>query len=196
MEPVFMVLGQSAATAASLAIDESVAVQAVDYEKLKARLAADRQILDFEAPPRPPARYTALDTLKGVVVDDSKAKLSGEWRLSSLRQGIHEGYRHDNDARDGNAVAVFTAELPAPGEYEVQIAWAPNGNRATKVPVAIAHDGGTAETHVDQRRKPPIDGLFGSVGRYRFGKTGAVTISNAATDGHVVIDAVRWIPVN
>jgi hypothetical protein len=46
----------------------------------------------------------------------------------------------------------------------------------------------------DQRRRPPIDGLFGSVGRYQFGRTATVTFSNADTDGHVIIDAVRWIP--
>ena len=46
MEPVFMILGQSAATAASMAIDDSVAVQDVDYAKLRARLLADQQVLD------------------------------------------------------------------------------------------------------------------------------------------------------
>ena len=45
MEPVFMVLGQSAATAASLAIDEGVAVQKVSYKKLKEQLIQDRQRL-------------------------------------------------------------------------------------------------------------------------------------------------------
>ena len=46
MEPVFMILGQSAGTAAALAIDDNCAVQKVDYAKLKARLLADKQILD------------------------------------------------------------------------------------------------------------------------------------------------------
>ena len=45
MEPVFMVLGQSAATAACLAIDDQVDVQQVDYPKLRRRLLADRQVL-------------------------------------------------------------------------------------------------------------------------------------------------------
>jgi hypothetical protein len=45
MEPVFMVLGQSAATAASFAIDDKTAVQDVPYEKLKNRLLADKQRL-------------------------------------------------------------------------------------------------------------------------------------------------------
>ena len=45
MEPVFMILGQSAGTAAALSIDDKVAVQDLDYEKLKARLLADKQRL-------------------------------------------------------------------------------------------------------------------------------------------------------
>lgn len=47
MEPVFMILGQSAATAAVMAIDEGIAVQDVPYEKLRARLAADGQVLEY-----------------------------------------------------------------------------------------------------------------------------------------------------
>lgn len=46
MEPVFMILGQSAATASSFAIDDKVAVQDVAYPKLRERLLADRQILE------------------------------------------------------------------------------------------------------------------------------------------------------
>ena len=45
MEPVFMILGQSAATAAVLAIDDNTPVQSVPYEKLRARLLADDQRL-------------------------------------------------------------------------------------------------------------------------------------------------------
>ena len=47
MEPVFMLLGQSAATAASMAIDGSSSVQKVDYVKLRERLIADGQRLDW-----------------------------------------------------------------------------------------------------------------------------------------------------
>jgi hypothetical protein len=45
MEPVFMVLGQSAAIAASLAIDNSTAVQDVPYVTLKAALVENSQRL-------------------------------------------------------------------------------------------------------------------------------------------------------
>lgn len=46
MEPVFMVLGQSAATAASLAIDANTSVQGVEYAQLRARLLEDGQVLE------------------------------------------------------------------------------------------------------------------------------------------------------
>jgi hypothetical protein len=46
MEPVFMVLGQSAATAAALAIDGGTSVQEVLYERLRERLLKDGQILE------------------------------------------------------------------------------------------------------------------------------------------------------
>lgn len=49
MEPVFMVLGQSAATAAVHAIAEDVPVQKVNYPKLRERLLRDKQILDWKA---------------------------------------------------------------------------------------------------------------------------------------------------
>ena len=48
MEPVFMILGQSAATAACIAIDENISVQEVEYEKLKKQLEQDDQRLIYE----------------------------------------------------------------------------------------------------------------------------------------------------
>ena len=48
MEPVFMVLGQSAATAASLAIDRNIVLQNVTYNELRERLIADSQIVDWK----------------------------------------------------------------------------------------------------------------------------------------------------
>jgi hypothetical protein len=47
MEPVFMILGQSAATAASLAIDGDLAVQEVPYADLREQLLADGQVLEY-----------------------------------------------------------------------------------------------------------------------------------------------------
>jgi hypothetical protein len=49
MEPVFMILGQSSATAAVLAIDAKTPVQKIDYPTLRARLETDGQILEWTA---------------------------------------------------------------------------------------------------------------------------------------------------
>jgi hypothetical protein len=56
MEPVFMILGQSAATAAALAIDGGLAVQDVPYAKLKARLVQDGQVLAYTEKALPAAK--------------------------------------------------------------------------------------------------------------------------------------------
>jgi hypothetical protein len=47
MEPTFMVVGQSAATAASLAIDLNVAVQDLPYPTLRQQLLSDGQVLEW-----------------------------------------------------------------------------------------------------------------------------------------------------
>ncbi len=47
MEPVFMILGQSAATAAVMAINEDIHIQDLDYERLKEILLKDKQIVDL-----------------------------------------------------------------------------------------------------------------------------------------------------
>jgi hypothetical protein len=55
MEPVFMILGQSAATAAVIAIDGNLAVQDVPYQALRERLLKDGQVLQYTKPATAPA---------------------------------------------------------------------------------------------------------------------------------------------
>jgi len=50
MEPVFMILGQSAATAAAIALDGDISVQKADYAALEKRLLDDGQVLETPAP--------------------------------------------------------------------------------------------------------------------------------------------------
>jgi len=48
MEPVFMILAESAATAAALAIDQNIGIQQVSYPQLRARLLKQKQHLEFD----------------------------------------------------------------------------------------------------------------------------------------------------
>jgi len=62
MEPVFMVLGQSAATAACLAIDARCTVQAIDYPQLQQTLQADKQVLAWPVSDGKPVEAAPPDT--------------------------------------------------------------------------------------------------------------------------------------
>lgn len=196
MEPVFFVLGQSAATAGVIALDEKIDVQGVDYEKLKKRLLADKQVLEFSGPTT--AGGIDIKTLNGVAVDDEDAVRIGFTATStSIGPYISSGYRHDGNAKDGKHTAKFVPDLPAAGKYDVRIAYTANPNRATNVPVTINHADGATSVKVNQQKKPPISELFVSVGTFQFekGKVGSVLISNDGTDGYVVIDAVQFVPM-
>jgi hypothetical protein len=48
MEPVFMALGESSAYAACMAVDQKTTVQKIDYPKLREKLLAAGQVLEFK----------------------------------------------------------------------------------------------------------------------------------------------------
>jgi hypothetical protein len=195
MEPVFMILGQSASTAAAMAIDGGIPVQDVPYAKLRERLLKDGQVLEYKPDPaKVGGKGAAGVKLEGIVVDDSQAKLTGDWKTSSAaRIFVGDGYQHDGNAKDGRATARFDAKLPKPGRYEVRLAYPANSNRASKVNVEIHGASGTKTVTVNQRTPPQIDGLAVSLGEFDFADSGAVVISNVGADGYVVVDAVQWI---
>ena len=193
MEPVFMVLGQSAATAAAIAIDDQRAVQEVAYSKLRARLLADEQVLEWTSPKKSGA---GLDPAKlpGIVIDNVDAKLIGEWTHSTSTSGFVGGdYLHDNNTAKGNCRAEFTFKIPKSGQYEVRIAYTLNPNRATNVPITITSADGEKTVKLNQREATQAG--FRSIGMFRFDDTqlARVVISNAETDGYVIVDAVQFI---
>jgi hypothetical protein len=198
MEPVFMVMGQSAATAAGLAIERGTSVQAVDYGALKERLLASGQMLDFVTNTTAGTGH-GLDKaqLAGVVVDDSEATLKGfELTAQTIAGFVGEGYRHDGNAEKGAMSARFTPALPAAGQYQIAVSYSANGNRASNVPVTIHHAKGETKVLVNQKIAAKGEAPFHVVGTFEFaaGKEGWVEIGNAGTDGHVIVDAVQWLP--
>lgn len=196
MEPVFMILGQSGATAAAMAIDGKQSVQEIPYAKLREQLLKDGQVLEYATPDKPKTSKTFVDPkqLPGIVVDDEEAELTGQWQLSSASSSyVANGYRHDGAAKDGKASARFTTKLPAAGRYEVLFAYPPNANRASQVAVEIQSAHGKQVFKIDERQAP-AHGLFHSLGVFEFAadQAATVTITNAGADGYVVIDAVQW----
>jgi len=197
MEPVFMVMGQSSATAAVIAIDSGKDLQQIDLAKLKEKLLADGQMLDFESPPVPEHVSLTKEKLGGIVVDDSEAELTGFTSEGHTTPGyVGAGYRHDGDTAKGEQKARFIPDLPAEGQYRVAITYTALANRADNVPVIIHHADGEATVIVNQKKKAPEKDVLLPLGTYRFekGKTGWLEIRNEGTKGHVIIDAAQWMP--
>lgn len=190
MEPVFMILGQSAATAAVMSIEQEIAVQDLQYNALSKRLKADKQVLVYDGPA---VSHGGIDPreLEGIVLDDRKAKKTGTWSEShAVGPFVGSGYLHDGDQDKGKSAIQWTVELPKAGRYEVRVAYSPNQNRAAAVKVSVG-DSGVA---INQRKKPAIDGLWHSLGVFELSDSVTIRISNQGTTGHVIADAVQLIP--
>jgi hypothetical protein len=193
MEPVFMILGQSSATAAAMAIDEKIPVQKMDYAKLRARLLADKQVLDWTnaAPPR---AGLPLKKLSGIVVDDRDAQKQGGWiESSAVAHQVGVGYIHDGNINKGSMKVIFRPALEAAGECELFLLAPPKANRASNVPVTIQVQGRSQVIKVNQRSGT---GSI-SLGKFDLPVRGEfnVTISNAGTDGYVVVDGLQIVPL-
>ena len=140
-----------------------------------------------------------LETLSGVgiVLDDSAAKLHGEWMEStSIGPYIGSHYIHDKSERRGEKAATYQTHLPQPGQYEVRVSYTSGPNRSASVPVIVSHADGKTESKINQKKSAPIDGVFTSLGTFNFAadQQAQVTISNRGTDDGVVIaDAVVFI---
>ncbi|MFO1000080.1 MAG: FAD-dependent oxidoreductase [Planctomycetaceae bacterium] len=196
MEPVFMILGQSSATAAVQAIRSQLALQDLPYAALRDQLLKDGQVLDLP-PDVEKKELITKASLKGLVMDDSDAKLTGTWTTStSSTKYLGTGYLHDGDAEKGEKTLNWEFTAPAAGRQEIRLAYSSHSNRATNVAVTINVAGSVSEVTLNQRKAPMIDGLFVSLGTHDLQKGDriVVTISNKATDGYVVADGLQLLP--
>ncbi len=195
MEPVFMILAQSAATVGVMAIERGIPVQHVEYDSLRQRLLKDGQVLEYEAN----TSNDGIDptTMQGVIVDDRAAIKKGQWEPSQVNKPfVAHGYLHDGNRRDGSASLTYVTKLPKSGRYEVRLYFPTNENRATNVPVSITSSSGTVTLKVNQKQrdaKLPYTVL--SVTEFAQGEV-KIEISNDATDGYVVVDAVQMVPLD
>lgn len=193
MEPVFMVLGQSAATAACQAIDQKCAVQNVDYERLKERLIADKQILSWTRR----KRAGAIDSKKlarfGIVVDNTKAEKSAGWtNSSSTPLFVGSGYLHNGNENKTPHWVKFKLTAKSDGEYRILCAYSAHPNRASNAPVEVSIGGRQFNSLLNQKEKPTVAGIFANIGSFKLkaDQQVIVTISDKDANGFVIADAV------
>lgn len=135
--------------------------------------------------------------LPGIVVDDSQARRVGEWTHSQYSKNyIGDGYLHDGNADKGAKTLSFHPGVLRAGRYDVRLGYVPSSNRATKVGITIFHADGENTVFINQQETPPIEGRLVSLGQFRFEGNGHgyVLVSNEESSGHVIADAVQFLP--
>ncbi|MFG0262210.1 MAG: FAD-dependent oxidoreductase [Novipirellula sp. JB048] len=187
MEPVYMILGQSAGTAAAMAISGEIAVQDVDYAALKAKLEQDGQRLTW----RQQAVRRSAKPLSGLVTDVADAKTTGAWTSGALAPVCGLSYLHDANDGKGEKRVTFDINVPKPGDYQLKLLYVASGNRSSKTPVTVSVGEVEKQLSINQRTAT-ANGA--SLGRFRIQDSVTVTVSNQGTDGFVIVDGVQLLP--
>lgn len=198
-----MVTSQSAATAACLAIDEAVAVQEADCQRLKTRLLADGQILSWPppgaaSPVAKPRKIVRAVNLPGIVFDEGAADYHGAWATSNAQPSpIGDRYRHDGNKGRGEKSATFTATIAKAGDYEIRLLFTWHENRSSRTKVTITGAGEEKTVRINQREPAMKDRVPNALGIFRFdaGAKARVTVSNEGADGYVIVDGLQILPI-
>jgi len=186
MEPVFMVLSQSAAVAALMAIDAKTSVQQIDVKKLQQTLTTN-----------PLADNGTVEVL--VDNDDKKqVSITGNWTLD--KKGSYGPSMFLDDGKDGQTKTIrFTPAIAKAGLYNVYAYFPKLQGLAAHTPI-IFFDGKKAnESKVlesDIRLEGQTSGEWVLLGKFNMekGSKNYVEISNKGANGIVVADALLFVP--
>jgi hypothetical protein len=131
--------------------------------------------------------------LPGIVLDDALAEKSGEWAPGTLDPRVGAGYIHDQNANKGAMTVKWNIQVPETGEYQLIFHYPPNANRATNVPITLTRGEEASSFKVNEQQKSGEAQL----GTFKFtkGTKAVLSVSNAETNGHVIIDGIQMLPV-
>jgi hypothetical protein len=180
MEPVFMVLGQSAAVAAAMAITDKKAIQDINITALQQKLKND-PLVNGSAPE--------------VLVDDadkSGITTTGDWKTIKTRGNYGSSLTYSTNA-PGNSIKL-TPQIKHSGRYTVYYHNTGWKDKAAEVVFTIPYAGG--QKTVQQSLKEH-DGEWISLGTYDFKENAAYPLTiglPAGINGSIVADAVLWVP--
>lgn len=186
MEPVFMVLAQSAATAAVYAINGNKSIQSIDIAELQQELKAN-----------PLADGKLFDVL---VDNDDAAHVTkhGNWTVE--KKGGYGPSFFVSEAGTNKETVRFTPDIPQQGTYQVYIYFPKVSGMSSQISVTLS-DGIKQYPQIIKSSDIIVEGQTSgewvSVGKYTLtkGKSSYAEISAAQADGKVLADAVIWVPV-
>ena len=183
MEPVFMLLGQSAAKAACLAIDGGVKVQEVDVKEIQ-RMYEEDPLLD--------------GTPADIVVDDSSLNAPAAWTRIERNNGFGRSYLV-LDSTSQEQTLRYPFEVKTDGKYEIYTYFIRRGESSKKTELVVSD--GTAQKGVvinadEIQILGQTSGEWVSLGEYdlQSGKPGYVEFTNKGTvTGQICADAVLLV---
>jgi len=185
MEPVFMVLAQSSAAAACMAIDKKQTVQNVDVKKLQALLLQD-PLMNGSAPE--------------ILVDDNDVKhttITGSWQKET-RGGYGPTWLQTRPSATKQSVK-YSPGIKKPGNYRVYVYISHNENAATKTHYIINDGENSKDVFISSQIniEGQTSGKWMLLGTYRFpaGNKASVTLTANDADGVVIADALLFVPV-
>jgi hypothetical protein len=179
MEPVFMVLGQSAAVAASTAVDTGCAVQDVDVTAVR-KILKDNPYLD--------------GTVPELLVDDTDIdKVRRQWWWVK-RFGAH--YKTSfmySENKPSNSTYTFLPAIKKAGKYTVYFycTGLSNDELPDLLSLSVRHERGESPVDIAPKESK---GSWVKLGTYMFDNQCAVTVDGERTKGPVFADAVLLIP--
>jgi hypothetical protein len=194
MEPQYMIIGQALGIAAALAREGNTPVQRIDVAALQAKLRDFGAILhEDEANPD----WLRASDLPGVVVDNDRAELVGDWKPSvSAGPFVGLDYVHDDNAASSENRARFNPGSLAPGRYEIRLSYSANPNRATRALVRVHTATGVVDIQLDQRAPQGELAPFVRLGQYDIAAGGGTVeiVGSPDSGGVVSADCVQWLP--
>jgi hypothetical protein len=185
MEPIFMVLAQSSAVAASLSIDNKTSVQEVNINKLQ-NLLRTNPLADGSAPD------ILIDN-----VDTSNIVVKGSWILEK-RGGYGPTFLVDTSKSQYAKSVRFIPEIKKEANYEIYSYYPKLQNGAEQTTI-IVFNGNVRTERIIKRSQVQVigqtSGEWVSLGKYKLtkGKKAYVEISNKDADGAIVADAVLFV---
>jgi hypothetical protein len=93
--------------------------------------------------------------------------------------------------------AKFPFQVDNKGLHEVRVSFLPHGNRAGKVNYEVISAKGKVAVTLDQRKKGDGENFWHSLGSFSFeaDQEYSITVSNENTEGFVIVDSARIIPL-
>lgn len=180
MEPVFMVLGQSAAVAASLAIDGKSPVQKINVAALQNQLKTN-----------PLADNSPLE----ILIDDAdknNVQIKGEWKAGKLGRCYGASLLSDDNPAVAKSV-TFSISVTQVGDYDAYVYSPEVPGKSSRLTVRL-QAGQIVKNFTLSTPKDSSDWLH--LGKFGFPAGGhSIEISNQNADGLTIADAVLLVPV-